>query len=80
MTDPGQKTTCELYAGVNVKVLQAIGSPKEGKETLWVKGVELVCMGLLVGNPPPTVRDKRFYIGCPLGQRDARSLLLCRVK
>jgi hypothetical protein len=34
----------------------------------------------VAGFPPPTLQDKRAYVGRPLGQRAARFIFLCRMK
>jgi hypothetical protein len=34
----------------------------------------------VLGTPPPTPQDEGHYIGCPLGEPAARSVLPCRMK
>jgi hypothetical protein len=55
----GEKTACQLYAGLNRKVLQEIGDPLERRLTLWREVLNQSLWNRVAGISPPTFQDKR---------------------
>jgi hypothetical protein len=51
-----------MATGLGEKLLQEIRDPLQRRVTVWVEGCRVSVSNWVIGNPPPTLRDKRDYI------------------